>query len=143
MAPPHLSIDATINPLPNLHHAHIADSSSGNITARGVIQRSASLPGIGTTPSQEEARRALAVVLAYIEGSAGGMEMGEYVVVGKLMDKLRLGSEGVATGSGLGRIQEESGGSGSGSGSGSGLGLGDAISGARGSLVDERRASAA
>ena len=141
MAPPHLSIDATINPMPNLHNAHIAESSSGNTTARGVIQRSASLPGIDTTPSQEEARRALAVVLAYIEGSPGGMEMGEYMVVGKLMDKLRLGSEGVATGSGLGRIQEEPGGSGS--GSGSGLGLGDAISGGRGSLVDERRASAA
>ena len=99
MPPPSLSIDATISPPPPPHH-----SPSG-----------AGLPQ-PPTPSQDEARRALEVVMAFFQRQPSGVvEPHEYMTIGKLMEKLRLQGGAPAPAppppqpppSGLQRIQEE------------------------------------
>ncbi|KAJ5915062.1 DNA binding HTH domain Psq-type [Penicillium verhagenii] len=105
-------------------HAHIKGSdprklikrnrSNPEITTKSmqpppVVSKSATVSPISApgSPTQDEARHALELVMNYFQHQPAGLAAQEYVTIGKLMERLDLAkSQGYAFPSGLPRIDE-------------------------------------
>ncbi|KAH7360801.1 hypothetical protein BKA65DRAFT_192699 [Rhexocercosporidium sp. MPI-PUGE-AT-0058] len=104
--PPSYGMDSAISspPLQSLHHS----SSNGSMTAVSGLQ-SPPRSSAPSSPTQDDARRALDTLLAFLNHSTtsqGLVDRDEYMTVLKLTEKLRLNSNGSLPG-GLHRIAEQ------------------------------------
>lgn len=77
---------------PNLNNSPVsmAPPPNPNFSASPPIGSSSGISSPVAPPSQDEARRALEVLMTFFEHQPSGVELQDYITMGKLMEKLKL-----------------------------------------------------
>ncbi|KAI9812146.1 MAG: hypothetical protein M1827_004812 [Pycnora praestabilis] len=101
--PPPLSVDETLQ---SPHYSHSNSNSSPASMQPPPNPRSNSASSLPGSPTQDDARRALEVVMTFFQHQPTGLvDPQEFMTIGKLMEKLRL--QGGSLPGGLHRIPEQ------------------------------------